>query len=368
VRAGRASETSLIDVSAVFDGQRIVPGRVALENGRVVATGVQPAGRHFFASPGLIDLQTNGFAGVDFLAASVADLARAREALLAHGVTAFQPTLISAPATATFRQLAGGSRILPAHLEGPFLSPSWPGAHDPRYLSLPDHDLLERLLEAGPVGYMTVAPELPGGIELVRHLRERGITVAIGHSDATLDQANAAFDAGASALTHAFNAHRPLMAREPGPAGAALVREDVFIELITDGVHLADAVISIVDHCARDRVILVTDAIVAAGMGDGAFKFGTLDVTVTDGRATLSDGRLAGSVATLDACLRRLVAASVPLEQALQAVTIRPAQLIGRDDLGQLVPGSRADLVVFDEELVPVRTYLDGQIAWDASI
>jgi N-acetylglucosamine-6-phosphate deacetylase len=319
----------------------------------------------------------NGFAGVDFLAASVDDFTTSSLALLAFGVTAFQPTLISAPESelchaletiARAGQLAGGARILPAHLEGPFLSPSWPGAHDPRYLCAPDHLLLDRFLDAGPVGYMTVAPELPGGIDLLAHLRERGIIVALGHSDATLDQANAAFDAGARALTHAFNAHRPLTAREPGPAGAALVRDDVFVELIADGIHLVDALITIVDCCARERVILVTDAIVAAGIGDGAFQFGPLEVTVANGRATLSDGRLAGSVATLDACLRRLIAASVPLEQALRAVTSRPAELIDRNDLGHLRPGDRADLVVFDEGLFPTRTFLDGQLVWQAEV
>jgi N-acetylglucosamine-6-phosphate deacetylase len=375
--AARSSETSVVDVKSAFDGQRIVPGRVALKDGRVLSIGVQPPGERFLAAPGLVDLQVNGFAGVDFLAASVADFTTSSLALLAFGVTAFQPTLISAPESelchaletiARAGQLAGGARILPAHLEGPFLSPSWPGAHDPRYLCAPDHHLLDRFLDAGPVGYMTIAPELPGGIDLLAHIRERGIIVALGHSDATLDQANAAFDAGARALTHAFNAHRPLTAREPGPAGAALVRDDVFVELIVDGIHLDDALITIVDRCARERVILVTDAIVAAGIGDGAFQFGPLEVTVANGRATLSDGRLAGSVATLDACLRRLVAASVPLEQALRAVTSRPAELIDRNDLGHLQPGDRADLVVFDEELFPAQTFLDGRLVWQAKV
>ncbi|MGD0985485.1 MAG: N-acetylglucosamine-6-phosphate deacetylase [Acidimicrobiales bacterium] len=375
--SARSSETSVVDVKSAFDGQRIVPGRVALKDGRVLAIGVQPPGERFLAAPGLVDLQVNGFAGVDFLAASVADFTTSSLAPLAFGVTAFQPTLISAPESglchaletiARAGQLAGGARILPAHLEGPFLSPSWPGAHDPRYLCAPDHLLLDRFLDAGPVGYMTIAPELPGGIDLLAHLRERGIIVALGHSDATLDQANAAFDAGARALTHAFNAHRPLTAREPGPAGAALVRDDVFVELIVDGIHLDDALITIVDRCARERVILVTDAIVAAGIGDGAFQFGPLEVIVANGRATLSDGRLAGSVATLDACLRRLVAASVPLEQALRAVTSRPAELIGRNDLGHLQPGDRADLVVFDEELFPAQTFLDGRLVWQAKV
>jgi N-acetylglucosamine-6-phosphate deacetylase len=368
-----APGTSIVDVKCAFDGHRLVPGRVALRGGRVVATGVQPPGESFLATPGLVDLQVNGFAGVDFLAASAVDIAQSSAALLAFGVTAFQPTLISAPepelcraleTVAKARQFGGGAHILSAHLEGPFLSPNWPGAHDARYLCNPDHRLLDRLLEAGQVGYMTIAPELPGGIELLAHLRERGVTAAIGHSNATMDQANSAFDAGARALTHAFNAHRPLTAREPGPAGAALVRDDVFVELIADGIHLADALIVIIDRCARERLVLITDGIVAAGIGDGDFRFGPLEVTVSRGRATLSNGRLAGSVTTLDACLRRLVRGAVPLEEALRAVTSRPAELIDRADLGRLRPGDHADLVVFDERLFPAETYLGGELAW----
>ncbi|MGA3216275.1 MAG: N-acetylglucosamine-6-phosphate deacetylase [Acidimicrobiales bacterium] len=373
----RPSEESILDVKATFDGESIVPGRVALKDGCVVATGVQPPGERFLATPGLVDLQVNGFAGVDFLTATQADYSDASRALLAFGVTAFQPTLISAPESALCsalgtvaraRERADGARILPAHLEGPFLSPKWPGAHDRRYLCAPDPLLLDRLIEAGPVGYMTIAPELPGGMDLLAHVAERGIVVAIGHSDATADQANAAFDRGARALTHAFNAHRPLMARDPGPAGAALVRDDVFVELIADGIHVVDALITIVDRCARDRLILITDAIVAAGIGDGTFQFGSLEVAVADGRATLSNGRLAGSVTTLDACLRRLVSASVPLEQALRAVTSRPAELIDRKDLGHLNPGDAADLVIFDEDLLPSQTFLDGQLVWQAEV
>jgi N-acetylglucosamine-6-phosphate deacetylase len=372
-----SSGASVIDVKAAFDGWRIISGRVALRDGRVIATGVQPPGERYIAAPGLIDLQVNGFGGVDFLSASVDDLLMVSRGLLAYGVTAFQPTLISTPERQLLRaletigeasQLSGGARILPAHLEGPFLSAKWPGAHDIRHLRTPDNALLDRLLDAGPVGYTTIAPELPGGIDLVTQLRDRQITVAIGHTDATFTEASAAFEAGARALTHVFNAHRPLMAREPGPAGAALLRDDVFVEVIADGVHLADGVIMLVDRCARERVILVTDSIVAAGMGDGSFQFGPLEVTLANGRATLPDGRLAGSVATLDACLRHLVALSIPPEQALRAVTSRPAELIGRDDLGHLRPGDRADLVVFDERFIPVSTYLDGRLLWQAKV
>jgi N-acetylglucosamine-6-phosphate deacetylase len=358
-----------LGVSAAYDGERLVGGDVTLADGRIAALGVEPPVGDLLAAPGFVDLQVNGYAGVDLQSASVGDVLRLGEALLTAGVTAYQPTLISAPAEVTERALAvlgavaaeeRGAHVLPAHLEGPFLSGRWPGAHPPEHLRAPDSRLVERLLAAGPVGYLTVAAELPGGLELVAQLVERGVTVAIGHSDATAEQAHAAFDAGARALTHAFNAHRPLAAREPGPAGAALTRDDVWVTLIADGVHVSPEVLRLVHRAVGGRLVGITDCMAGAGAGDGDYPFGSLAVSVFEGRATLEDGRLAGSTATLDGCLRGLVAAGVPLEDALGAVTSRPGQLIGRPQLGRLMPGAVADLVVLDQTLRPVRTLLGG--------
>jgi N-acetylglucosamine-6-phosphate deacetylase len=363
-----------LGVSVAYDGERLVAGDVAIANGRVAGLGLQPPVGDLLAAPGFVDLQVNGYAGVDLQSASVGDVVRVGEALLEAGVTAYQPTLISAPPASTERALAvlhvaaavtGGARVLPAHLEGPFLSERWPGAHPPEQLRAPDLRLVERLLAAGPVGYVTLAPELPGGLDLVAQLVERGIVVAIGHSDATAEEAHAAFDAGARAITHAFNAHRGFAGREPGPAGAALARDDVWVTVIADGVHVSPDVVQLVHRAVGDRLVAVTDCMTAAGAEDGDYAFGPLTVRVSEGRATLADGRLAGSAATLDRCLRELVAAGVPLENALAAVTSRPAALLGRPELGRLRTGDAADLVVLDRALSPMRTLVGGRTMYD---
>jgi N-acetylglucosamine-6-phosphate deacetylase len=355
-------------VRAAFDGRQLVPGDVEVAGEMITRLGVQPAGSGGIAAPGFVDLQVNGFAGVDLLHAGPEDLVRIEAALAARGVTAWRPTLVSAPIGTVERALATLGRpaedrrlhLLPAHLEGPFLSPAWPGAHPPQALRMPDVALADRLLAAGPVGHVTLAPELPGAMALIEHLLGAGVSVAVGHSDATAEQAHAAFDAAARSLTHAFNAHRRLLARDPGPAGAALVRDDVWVQVIADGVHVAAEVVKLVHRAAGDRLIAVSDAVAAAGVGDGESTFGDRALTVRGGRVELADGRLAGSAAGLDTCLRQLVAVGLPLEAALAAVTSRPASAAGRDDLGRLTPGGRADVVILDDQLNPTATLVGG--------
>lgn len=360
----------LLGVASAFDGQRMIRGDVLVEEGRILDIGVgQGVGDHV-AAPGFVDLQVNGFGGIDVQSApaeAVVDMARR---LAATGVTAYQPTVISAPIDAMVRTLerlgdaaaAGGvARMLPVHLEGPFLSPRWRGAHLARDLRPPDRGVLHRLLGSGRVGYVTLAPELPGATGLVEELCERGVVVAIGHSDATAEQAQAAFGAGVSVLTHAFNAHRRFSPRDPGPVAAALDDERVWITAIADGIHLAPLTLALLGRAAGDRLVAISDATAASGLGDGSFRFGGLEVSVRAGRAEVSDGCLAGSAATLDAGVRALVAAGIPLEGALAAVTSRPARVIGDATLGTLRKGGPADVVVLDRELRPVATLLGGQ-------
>ena len=363
-----------LGVAAAFDGEKLVPGDVTVSGGRIVELGVEPAVGELVAAPGFVDLQLNGFAGVDFLTADAASHRRAATAVAASGVTAYQPTLISADVETLERAVATAAaaedgheaaRVLPVHLEGPFLSPAWPGAHPREALLEPDPAVAERLLAAGPVGMVTLAPERPGGLELVALLRAAGVVVSIGHSDATAAQATAAFDAGARSLTHAFNAHRRLAGRDPGPLGVALTRDDVWITVIADGVHLAAETVRLLHGAAGRRLVAVSDAMAAVGLGDGEYPFGQLTVTVADGRATLRDGRLAGSVAPLDECLRELVRCGVPQAAALAAVTARPAAVLGRDDLGRLAPGLPADVVLLDRELRPVRTLRAGRTVFE---
>ncbi len=351
--------------AAVVDGV-LVAGDVELVEGRVAAVGLAGGGAGV-AIPGLVDLQVNGFAGVDFATADDAAYVRAGEALLASGVTAFQPTLITAPESDLVAALDAvpvdpiGPHVLGVHLEGPFLSPRRLGAHPASARRDPDRALLERLLDAGRVSQMTLAPELDGALELVDLLTSRNVIVSCGHSDATAEQADAAFDLGAATVTHLFNAMRAFGHRDPGIAGAALVRDDVVLQLICDGQHLAEATVRLVWRAAAGRVAFVSDAIAAAGIGDGTSRLGGIEVEVRDGVARRPDGVLAGSVQPLLGGMRRLHALGVPLEAAVGAVTTVPARIARRPDLGTLRPGSRGDVVVLDEALEVARVLVGGR-------
>jgi len=363
-----------LGVSAALVGDALVPGDVLVADGLVQAVGVAPAGAGGIALAGFVDLQVNGFGGVDFLTAGGEEIACAEVALAATGVTAYQPTLISAPEAELARALAvlgavpavaPGARRLGAHLEGPFLSPRWPGAHPREHLRAPDGALVARLLAGGPVAMVTLAPELPGGLELVRSLSARGVIVSIGHSDADTATVHAAFDAGARGLTHVHNAHRRFAPREPGPAGVALIRPGVGVMAILDGVHLAPETAAAAWLTARERLCLVTDAIAAAGTThEGPTHLGRCAVTVAEGAARLADGTLAGGLGTMDRALRELMALGATLAQAGHAAARAPALLAGRPELGQIAPGAPADLVVVDEGLRVRRTVVAGREAF----
>ena len=352
--------------AAIVEG-RLLRGDVEVADGRIVSVGLAPnsGGGGGIAVPGFVDLQVNGFGGVDFAAADHAGYKLAGEALLDSGVTAYQPTLITAPEEdliAALREVPTepvGPRILGVHLEGPFLSPNRLGAHPAASRRDPDRDLLERLLAAGPVGYMTLAPELEGALELVDLLHERGVVVSCGHSDATAEQAAAAFDRGVGTVTHLFNAMRPLGHRDPGIAGAALVRDEVIVQVILDGHHLAEETAKVVWRTAAGRVALVTDAIAATGVGDGSYRLGEVEVEVRDGVARRADGVLAGSVVTMIEAVRNLHALGASFVEAVAAATSIPALVARRPELGVLRQGGDADLVVLDDDL-EIRRVLRG--------
>jgi N-acetylglucosamine-6-phosphate deacetylase len=336
----------------------LVPGDVEVDDGRIVAVGLAPAVRGRVAVPGFIDLQVNGYGGVDFLAASSGDYARAGEALLLAGVTAYQPTFITSPESTigeALRALPGdgpGPRVLGAHLEGPFLSPERPGTHPLAHRRDPDVALLDRLLDAGRVTEMTLAPELPGADALIARLRERGVVVSAGHTNATAPEAHHAFDLGVAGLTHVFNAMRPFRSRDPGVAGAALTRPDVVVKMIVDGYHLADETVRLVWACARGRIALITDAMAAAGAGRGTFQLGEVEVEVSQGAAPMrEDGTLAGTVLTMIDAVRNLHSLGISFEDAVGAATEVPARFLGRPELGVLEPGGPADVVVLDDRL-----------------
>lgn len=327
--------------------------------GRVSAVGLTPSGQGL-AVPGLIDLQVNGFAGVDFLTADAEGYARAGAALARSGVLAYQPTLITAAADDTARALAAigqaradpaGARILGAHLEGPFLSPERPGTHPVDLLREPDVALTRRLLGAGPVTQVTLAPELAGALDVTRHCVQAGVLVSCGHSNATAAQAHAAFDRGARMVTHLFDAMRPFTHRDPGIVGAALTRDAVTIGLIADPSHLAADTIRLAFHAAVDRVVLVTDALAAAGCPDGHYRLGDVEFDTTGGVARRADGTLVGTTITLLDAVRHACEVGISVEAAVNAATRTPATLFPGTPIGLLRPGDPADLLVLDDSL-----------------
>jgi N-acetylglucosamine-6-phosphate deacetylase len=352
--------------AALVDGA-LLRGDVEVDDGRISAVGLNGRPGKGIATPGFVDLQVNGFGGVDFLSADREEYERAGNRLLRTGVTAYQPTFITSPEEELEAALGevpqdrdGAPHVLGAHLEGPFLAPQRLGTHPLSARRDPDVDLLERLLAAGRVSHVTLAPELPGALELVDLLRARGVTVACGHSDATADEARAAFRRGARTVTHLFNAMRPFAAREPGLAGAALADPSVPVQVILDGVHLAEDTAKLVWAVASGRVALVTDAVAAAGVGDGNYRLGSVDICVTDGVVRRDGGVLAGSTVTMIESIRNLVDLGASLEAALSAATEVPARIARRDDVGRLEAGARADVVVIDDNVEIVRVLAAG--------
>lgn len=336
-----------LGVAAALVDRQLVPGDVEVVEGRVAGIGVPAPGGQGIAAPGFVDLQVNGFAGIDFLEADAGGYRRAGEALLETGVTAFLPTFVTAPEerlVAALREVpasTGGPRVLGVHLEGPFLSPHRLGVHPAEHRRDPDPELLDRLLSAGPVRLVTLAPELPGAHALVRNLLDCGVAVSYGHSDATAEEAHAAFELGPKTVTHLFNAMRPFHHRDPGLAGAALARDDVVVQVILDGVHLAPETAALAWRAARGRLALVTDSTAVPG-----------------GRTP--EGVLAGGTATMIEAARSLHALGASLEESIDAATAVPARLLGLREAGRLGVGLPADLVVLSEELEVERVLVDG--------
>jgi N-acetylglucosamine-6-phosphate deacetylase len=300
-------------------------------------------------------------------------------ALARDGVLAYQPTLISgdpavtAAATKRITEVARrrqgslrsarlGARILGTHLEGPFLAPGRAGTHPVERLRRPDPELAEMLLSAGHVTMVTLAPELPGAVELIHQLRRRGVVVSLGHSAATAADAATAVRAGASVVTHLFNAMSPLAARAPGLAGFALSDQRVRVQLIADGGHVSDELVRLAFAAAGPRCSLVTDATSLSGGGDHQLLLGEVPISLSNGLARRPDGTIAGGASRLVDALHHLGALPLGPADALAAVTERPAQVLGRRDIGYLQPGGPADLVVLDDAFGLRDVLIGGQL------
>ncbi len=362
-------------------GEVLAPGWVAVTGDRVTAagTGAAPssAERRDVAGtvvPGFVDLHVHGGGGGGFdrAADDPAAVVRAVSTHRRRGTTSMLASLVTAPPAALLRQVAALAEhaddglVDGIHLEGPWLSPARAGAHDRDALRPPDARELDALLRAGRghVRVVTLAPELPGGIDAVRRLADAGVVAAIGHSDADHATTRQAVDAGARLATHLFNAMPPLHHREPGPVGALLADRRCTLELIADGVHVHPDVLRLAAAAAgAGRWALVTDAIAAAGLGDLSLQLGGVGVVVRGGVArTAATGALAGSTLTMDAALRGAVRlAGLPLPDAAAAATSTPAAVLRLPDRGVLAAGARADLVVLDEELRAVAVLRAGR-------
>lgn len=364
IRGGRV----LVDGSWVERDVTIHDGAVV--DGGGAGTGVLDAGvldaAGAMVAPGLVDLQCNGAAGVD-LRAEPERLWEASAALPRWGVTSWLPTIVtSAPDVVTRAQetlRAGppadwmGAEPLGLHLEGPFLSPHAAGAHPIDRLRPPTVAAVESWSRASGVAMVTLAPELPGALDVIGALVDRGVVVSIGHSMATADEVDAAIDAGARSVTHLFNAMSPLHHRAPGVAGTALADERLAVGLIADGVHVDPRVVGVATRALGDRLVLVSDAVALLGMtGVDAAE-----------AVRLRDGTLAGSVLPLVQAVRNLVdhARCAPAH-ALAAASRTPAALLDAGGRGSLRPGARGDAIVLDDRLDLIATVVGGEIVHDA--
>ncbi|MFJ9804049.1 N-acetylglucosamine-6-phosphate deacetylase [Streptomyces wuyuanensis] len=355
----------------VLTGARVVLPTGVVENGRVTVEGTRIAGHspadapsvdlsgHWLV-PGFVDMHNHGGGGASFTSGSAEDVLTGVRTHHEHGTT----TMVASTVTGdmdflTHRagflsELVEQGDLAGIHFEGPFISPCRKGAHSEELLRDPDPAEVRKLLDAarGTARMVTLATELPGGIESVRLLAEHGVIAAIGHTDATYEQTVQAIDAGATVATHLFNAMPALGHRAPGPIAALLEDERVTVELINDGTHLHPAALELAFHRAgAARVAFITDAMDAAGFGDGVYRLGPLAVEVKEGVARLVEGgSIAGSTLTLDTAFRRAATVDgLPVEDIVQAISVNPARLLGiHDRVGSIEAGKDADLVVLD--------------------
>jgi N-acetylglucosamine-6-phosphate deacetylase len=384
----KTQRTVLSGAKVVLPGGVADGGRVTVE-GAVLASvdpgtapgpgagpgsGAEPAGGGSYAGtvthelsghwvvPGFVDMHVHGGGGASFSAGTPAEALRVVDLHRRHGTTTMVASTVSGPLDELARQagvlseLAQQGDLAGVHFEGPFIARNRCGAHQPGLLRDPDPADVRKLLDAaqGTARMLTLAPELPGGLDSVRLLAEHGVVAAVGHTDATYGAAREAIDAGATVATHLFNAMPALGHRSPGPVAALLEDERVSVELIDDGTHLHPAALGVAFRAAGpDRVAFVTDAMGAAGMGDGVYPLGPLEVEVREGVARLVEGgSIAGSTLTLDQAFRRAVTVdALPIAEVVRALSTNPARLLGVEDrVGSLEVGKDADLVVLDAD------------------
>jgi N-acetylglucosamine-6-phosphate deacetylase len=359
---------------------------VIIEDGRILAADSREnieapsGGQHLdfpgmVLAPGFIDVHVHGGAGHDVMETDSSALQAIERHMAKHGVTSYLPTTVTAPEDRILRALEHlgkrishrdyadeGARPLGIHLEGPFISHVKRGVHPPEHLVPPSPQLFEKYWQAsgGTLRVMTIAPELPGALDTIRHAKKAGVHSSLGHSNATYSEANQGIDAGADHATHTFNAMRPLDHREPGILGAVLADDRLTADIIADGVHTDPSIVKLfLNAKGPERAILITDAISATGMPEGRYKLGQFEVEVKDGRCEYQ-GRLAGSVLTLDRAVRNVMSfAQWKLQEAVRLATLNPAAMLGiADHKGKIAAGGDADLVVLMPKGDVVKTFV----------
>ncbi|MDQ3735518.1 MAG: N-acetylglucosamine-6-phosphate deacetylase [Actinomycetota bacterium] len=379
--------------SAVLDGRLVSPGWVLFdESVQEIGEGIPPARVLDAASahstlvdgvlcPGLVDIQVNGAFGVDFAVATDEEWVRVAQQMTGTGVTAFVPTLITAPMAelaeglrayagheARIAGVQGAARPLGMHIEGPFLSERRRGAHRAELLRDPTPDLVDALVAAasGSLTYLTLAPERAGALDAVGQLVSNGVRVALGHTDADAPTVRAAADAGANLVTHLYNAQRPMRHRDPGTVGAALTDHRLTCGLIVDLHHVVPIAVEVAFRAGVGGIALVTDAVAAMGMPAGVYELGGDRVDVAPGLPPRrADGAIAGSALRMDEAIANSVQhCGVDLATAVNAATRVPAHAVGRRDLGTLAPQVAADLTWLGDDLRARRTWVGGQLAW----
>jgi N-acetylglucosamine-6-phosphate deacetylase len=382
----------------------LAPGYLTCAEGVITGVGAGPPPARpdleltgGFLLPGLVDLQVNGYFGVELGDADPDGWAEVVRRLPETGTTAFLPTFITSPVEqtiASLRRTAGfipgirapasgkarakspgspaGARVLGVHLEGPFIASKRRGAHNPAWIICPTEAMIDAFLAAGSglVRLVTLAPEIDGGMAAIRQLTAADVLVSIGHSDATAQQVSEAARCGARMVTHLFNAQRPLHHREPGVVGQALADTRLVSGLIADLHHVAGQVAAIAFTAAPGRICLVTDAAACAGMPQGHYVLGgePIDFGGDTAPPVRADGTFAGSALRMDSAVANMVAAGVQLADAVAAATRIPADLIGRPDLGRIARGAAADLAYLSDDLRTVATWIAGEQVYGTTV
>ncbi|MEU0447001.1 N-acetylglucosamine-6-phosphate deacetylase [Streptomyces tendae] len=368
----------VLPTGTVDDGRVIVDGTRIADTAPPQAETVDLAGH--WVVPGFVDIHNHGGGGASFAGGTAEEILVGVETHRRHGTTTVVASAVTgdldflARHAGMLAELAQQGDIVGIHFEGPFISPCRKGAHDEQLLRHPDPAEVRKLVDAahGHAKMMTLATELPGGLDSVRLLVEHGVIAAVGHTDATYEQTVRAVDAGATVATHLFNAMPPVGHRAPGPITALLEDERITVELINDGTHLHPAALQLAfHHAGAARVAFITDAMDAAGFGDGRYRLGPMDVEVTDGVARLVEGgSIAGSTLTLDRAFKRAVTVDrLPVGDVVAAISANPARLLGLDDrIGSLEPGKDADLVVLDDAFDLVGVMRRGEWVVDPQL